>query len=157
MKEHCRHYRDNAQRLAGVYEVRGRELPGGGDARELRVENGGGPALSMRVLYGTGTAAARAIEGSRAERSSQTAALAWSRERMLVQAGFGGRGEWSKSQRAELVSGRRVRGYVAVEIHPSTAFPSLAGDPDNYVFVPESSLGSHRRRSRHGKARRGHA
>ena len=142
---------DNVDRLSGEYEVSGRDLDKGG--RDLRVKNEG---LTLHVLYG---GAGRQRDAVLSEQAREATALAWAREKSLVQAGFSGQGDWTKGQRAELVMGHRVRGFNVVEIYPRNRWPWLVRDASTYFFVPESQgvlQGSHRRRSRHGRTRKGH-
>ncbi len=89
------------------------------------------------------------------EATTATKVKAWAREKALVQSGFGGHGDWTKAQRAELVEGQKVRGFVAVEIHPRLEWPQLASDATNYFFVSSSEM-QHRRKNRHGKTRQRH-
>lgn len=137
---------DAVNRLAGEFEVAVRELDKGD--KDLKIEN---DVLVAHVIYGGSASHHR--EAIQAEQLSQASNLAWAREKALVSTGFKGQGDWTKSQRAELVSGRKVKTFSAVEIHPRNRYPDLVRDASNYFFA-DSGPGGHRRKSRHGKARR---
>ncbi len=141
---------DAANRLSGAFDVAVRDLDG--SSKDLRVENA---ELALHVAYGG--SATRHRDAILSERAAQAAAAAWAREKALVQAGFSGQGDWTKGQRAELVMGRRVRGFSPVEIHSRNRFPQLLTDASNYFFMAESQQmllqQQHRRKSRHGKTR----
>jgi hypothetical protein len=63
--------------------------------------------------------------------------LAWHQEVKRVKLGF--HGEWSPSERDELLRNGEVSGFIGEEIHSVHKFPSLMGQASNIRFVRESS------------------
>ena len=80
----------------------------------------------------------------------------------MLSEGFTGYGDWTSSQRSELImsnnfvgsTGSGVRGYEAVEIQSQPRFPQLTRDQSNFGFISE--IQQRRRKNRHGKNRKSH-
>ena len=85
--------------------------------------------------------------------TEKSMSLAWRRERTLVKEGFTGYGDWTSSQKSELLAKSSVRGFAAVEIQPHVKYSHLIRDESNYGFVNET-LQQRRRKNRHGKSRK---
>ena len=149
---------DNVNRLAGQYTVDVRPLKQRG--KELVIEN---QEISLHVLYSDMASIGNYMESILQEAVEVSMASAWLREKSLVQAGFTGYGDWTSSQKSELIAMRPnlnsqksingVRGYEAVEIQPRIKFPHLVRDESNFGFVSET-LQQRRRKNRHGKSRK---
>ena len=85
--------------------------------------------------------------------SEKATSLAWRRERTLVKEGFTGYGDWTSSQKSELLAKNSIRGFEAVEIQPHLKYPHMVRDESNFGFVSET-LQQRRRKNRHGKSRK---
>ena len=130
--------------------------------------------ISLHVLYSDMPSIGNYMESIIQEAAEASMASAWLREKNLVQTGFTGYGDWTASQKSELIAMRPgnlassssssqksssastlsgVRGYEAVEIQPRIKFPHLIRDQSNYGFVSET-LQQRRRKNRHGKSRK---
>ena len=143
---------DNVNRLVGQFTVTPRPLHQRG--KDLVIEN---DDLALHVLYSDSPSIANFMENVLSEASDEAVTLAWLREKGLVNSGFTGYGDWTTSQKNELMALRPeaagVRGYEAVEIQPHWRYPHLVRDESNYGFVSET-LQQRRRKNRHGKSRK---
>ena len=152
--------RDTVNRLSGEFTVRVVELDDRmKSGKDLKINNN---KLELHVLYGESSGINRYRDSVIQSAAKQSSFAAWSRERNLVKDGFTGYGDWTNSQRTELImstnmmgnKGNGVRGYEAVEIQPQLRFPELTRDQSNYGFI--SDIQQRRRKNRHGKNRKSH-
>ena len=152
--------RDTVNRLSGEFTVRVVELDERvKSGKDLKINN---DKLELHVLYGQTSGVNRYRDNVIQTASKQSAVGAWNRERSLIKEGFTGYGDWTNSQRTELImstnlmgsKGNGVRGYEAVEIQPESRFPQLTRDQSNFGFISE--IQQRRRKNRHGKNRKSH-
>ena len=152
--------RDTVNRLSGEFTVRVVELDERvKSGKDLKINN---DKLELHVLYGQTSGVNRYRDNVIQTASKQSAFGAWNRERSLIKEGFTGYGDWTNSQRTELImstnlmgsKGNGVRGYEAVEIQPESRFPQLTRDQSNFGFISE--IQQRRRKNRHGKNRKSH-
>ena len=122
---------EELERLAGSYNVTRSGLRSGGD--QVCVVSRAPPA-SICLLYG--------VRRDRAVRQKLRAAhrlavhARWIQEASLVRLGF--HGEWTASERDQLVRAGEVRGWTGQEIHSTHKFPALAGQASNIRFQRDS-------------------
>jgi hypothetical protein len=60
---------------------------------------------------------------------------AWAQERALVKETGQGTVDWTRAERAQLLSTGKVSGYVGHHINSVSGSPGLAGNPNNIRFV----------------------
>lgn len=137
MKEQSQYLNDldELERLSGSYNVSKASVRGGGD--QVCVQSSS-PACSICILYG-----AREERALRQKlRHGHRAAVknAWLQEVGRVKLGF--HGEWSPSERDELLRTGEVRGFIGQEIHSVHKFPKLIGQASNVRFVRENEAQS---------------
>ena len=151
---------DTVNRLSGEFTVNVLELDERiKSGKDLKINN---KKLELHVLYGESTGINRYRDSVIQSAAKQSTVAAWKRERGLIKEGFTGYGDWTSSQRTELImstsfmgiKGNGVRGYEAVEIQPQMRFPELARDQSNFGFISE--IQQRRRKNRHGKNRKSH-
>ena len=96
-----------------------------------------GANLSEGNFLAAGIAAIGFIPGGKAITSLRKLAVrqAWKQEVSLVSRTGRGTTRWSALQKAQLLSTRRVSGYIGHHINSVKAFPNLAGNPNNIKFV----------------------
>ena len=85
--------------------------------------------------------------------AARSKAAAWAHEKKVVAAGFTGYGDWTRSQRGELMARSSVTGYDVMEFQPPGRFPQLVRDQSNYGFVSELQQ-QRRRKNRHERKNR---
>ena len=152
--------RETVNRLSGEFTVRVVELDNRvKSGKDLKINNA---KLELHVLYGESSGINRYRDTVIQTAAKQSAFVAWNRERNMIKEGFTGYGDWTNSQRTELImstnrmgsNGNGVRGYEAVEIQSQLRFPELTRDQSNFGFISE--IQQRRRKNRHGKNRKSH-
>jgi len=126
---------EELERLSGSYNVSKGAIRGGGE--QVCVKNSS-PDFSICMLYG-----AREERALRQRlRQAHRAAVkdCWNQEVQRVKLGF--HGEWSPSERDELLRNGEVRGFTGEEIHSVHKFPSLIGQASNIRFVRQNEAQS---------------
>lgn len=123
---------EELERLSGSYNVTKNSQRGGGE--QVCVKNTR-PDFSICLLYGVRE---EKIIKQRLRQTHRAAVKrAWHQEVKRVKLGF--HGEWSPSERDELLRNGEVSGFIGEEIHSVHKFPSLMGQASNIRFVRETS------------------
>ena len=123
---------EELERLSGSFNVTKNSQRGGGEqvcVRNTRHE------FSICLLYGVREEKIIRQKLRQTHRSAVKAA--WQQEVQRVKLGF--HGEWSPSERDELLRNGEVSGYIGEEIHSGHKYPALMGQASNIRFVRESS------------------
>jgi hypothetical protein len=126
---------EELQRLSGSYNVSRAGVRGGGEEVCVRgAATATGEAFAVCVLYGAKSE--RAVVRQRARSAHRLAVRdAWRQEVERVKLGF--HGDWTPSQRDELLRSGEVSGYTGAEIHSVHKFPALLGQAGNIRLVRE--------------------
>ncbi len=135
LKEEQRYANDleELQRLSGSYNVSRVGVRGGGEEVCVRGAATGEP-FALCLLYGAKSE--RAVVRQRARSAHRLAVRdAWRQEVERVKLGF--HGDWTPSQRDELLRSGEVSGYTGAEIHSVHKFPALLGQAGNIRLVRE--------------------
>ena len=123
---------EELERLSGSYNVTKNSQRGGGE--QVCVKNTR-PDFSICLLYGVRE---EKIIKQRLRQTHRAAVKrAWHQEVRRVKLGF--HGEWSPSERDELLRNGEVSGFIGEEIHSVHKFPSLMGQASNIRFARESA------------------
>ena len=121
---------EELERLSGSFNVSKGSLRGGG--REVCV-HGSNPVFTVCTLYGANVDRVTRHKIRQGHRIALKAA--WRQEVGRVSMGF--HGDWTPSERDELLKNGEVRGYSGEEIHSVHKFPALIGQSSNLRLVRE--------------------
>jgi hypothetical protein len=123
---------EELQRLSGSYNVSRAGVSGGGEEVCVRGSSAAGEPFAVCLLYGAKSERAVVLQRMR---TAHRLALrdAWRQEVERVKLGF--HGDWTPSQRDELLRSGEVGGYVGAEIHSVHKFPALLGQAANIRLV----------------------
>jgi hypothetical protein len=136
---------EELQRLSGSYNVSRAGVRGGGEevcvrggvphASQQHQSASEQPPFSVCLLYGAKSE--RAVVRQRMRSAHRLAVRdAWRQEVERVKLGF--HGDWTPSERDELLRSGEVAGYVGTELHSVHKFPGLLGQASNIRLVRES-------------------
>merc|ERR1711894_729394 len=93
--------RETVNRLSGEFTVRVVELDNRvKSGKDLKINNA---KLELHVLYGESSGINRYRDTVIQTAAKQSAFVAWNRERNMIKEGFTGYGDWTNSQRTELI------------------------------------------------------
>ena len=124
---------EELERLSGSYNISKGPLRGGGE--QVCVQSKTPPAV-ICILYGAKEE--RALRQRLRQGHREAVKAIWSQEVARVKLGF--HGDWSASERDELLRVGEVRGFTGIEVHSVHKFPQLAGQASNIRFVRENQL-----------------
>ena len=122
---------EELERLSGSFNVTKNSQRGGGE--QVCVRNTY-PDFSICLLYGVREE--KIIKQKLRQSHRAAVKAAWQQEVQKVKLGF--HGEWSPSERDDLLRSGEVPGYIGEEIHSVHKFPGLMGQASNIRFVRES-------------------
>ena len=124
---------EELERLSGSYNISKGSVRGGGE--QVCVQSKTPPAV-ICVLYGAKEE--RALRQKLRQGHREAMKAIWAQEVTRVKLGF--HGDWSASERDELLRVGEVRGFTGTEVHSVHKFPRLAGQASNIRFVRENQL-----------------
>ena len=135
MKERIQYLNDveELERLAGSYNISKSSVRGGGE--QVCVQSRSPPSI-ICILYGAKEE--RAMRQKLRAGHREALKAVWEQEVTRVKLGF--HGEWSASERDELLRSGEVRGFTGQEVHSVHKYPRLAGQASNIRFVRENQL-----------------
>lgn len=135
MKEPIQYLNDaeELERLSGSYNVSKSSIRGGGE--QVCVESRSPPSI-ICILYGAKEE--RALRQKLRQGHREALKAVWQQEVTQVKIGF--HGEWSASERDELLRTGEVRGFTGEEVHSVHKFPQLLGQASNIRIVRENML-----------------
>ena len=124
---------EELERLSGSYNISKGSVRGGGE--QVCVQSQTPPAV-ICILYGAKEE--RALRQRLRQGHREAVKALWAQEVTRVKLGF--HGDWSASERDELLRVGEVRGFTGSEVHSVHKFPRLAGQASNIKFVRENQL-----------------
>lgn len=124
---------EELERLSGSYNISKGSVRGGGEQVCVQSQT---PPAAICILYGAKEE--RALRQRLRQGHREAVKAVWAQEVTRVKLGF--HGDWSASERDELLRVGEVRGFTGTEVHSVHKFPRLAGQASNIRFVRENQL-----------------
>jgi len=130
---------EELERLSGSYNVSKGSLRGGGEqvcVHSVQSVQSVNPPTSICILYGAKME--RAVRQKLRQGHREAVKDLWRQEVARVKLGF--HGQWSASERDELLRTGEVRGFTGEEVHSVHKYTGLIGQASNIRFVRENQL-----------------
>jgi len=124
---------EELERLSGSYNISKGSVRGGGEQVCVQSQT---PPAAICILYGAKEE--RALRQRLRQGHREALKALWAQEVTRVKLGF--HGEWTASERDELLRVGEVRGFTGVEVHSVHKYPRLVGQASNIRFVRENQL-----------------
>lgn len=125
---------EELERLSGSYNISKGSVRGGGE--QVCVQSQTPQKAAICILYGAKEE--RALRQRLRQGHREALKALWAQEVVRVKLGF--HGEWTASERDELLRVGEVRGFTGVEVHSVHKYPRLVGQASNIRFVRENQL-----------------